>query len=117
MGSGSHAFAQLHDAALHHHAAGGAAGPGRTLAEDSADTIAATKAVPGKATSGHAPMTTRPASRCEGLSAGRRVTSGAPEPHVDSIIVGHAVIHSGKTGKEWGGAAHALKDQTGKEAG
>src|SRR3546814_19934692 len=94
MGSGSHAFAQLHDAALHHHAAGGAAGPGRTLAEDSADTIAAAKAGTGKATSGHAPMTTRPASTCAALSDGRRVTSDGPEPEVEIILVGPAVTLS-----------------------
>src|SRR3546814_220666 len=33
MGSGGHAFAQLHDAALPPHPAGGSAGPGRTLAQ------------------------------------------------------------------------------------
>src|SRR3546814_18505259 len=98
MGSGSHAFAQLHDAALHHHAAGGAAGPGRTLAEDSADTIAATKAGTGKATSGHAPLTTRPANPCEALSDRRPVTSHAPEPDVEIILVGPSWTLSAQCG-------------------
>src|SRR3546814_3900513 len=54
-------------------------------------------------------MTTRPASTCEALSDGRRVTSDAPEPEVEIIIVGHAVILSGKCGQGWEGAAPAFK--------